>query len=105
MSFQNLDVQNFKEQIESNSNAVILDVRTPAEVAEINIPNHVAIDIMGTDFQGQVEKLDKSKDYYIYCRSGGRSANACGIMADMGFEKLYNLVGGITAWDAAGYND
>ncbi|HCQ29697.1 MAG TPA: rhodanese-like domain-containing protein, partial [Flavobacteriales bacterium] len=36
--------------------------------------------------------------YYVYCRSGGRSASACGAMASIGFPKLYNLAGGIMSW-------
>lgn len=105
MSFQNLNVQEFKEKIESDAEGVVLDVRTPAEIAEINIPNHAAIDFLAGGFQEKVADLDKTKTYYIYCRSGGRSANACQLMSQMGFEKLYNLLGGITAWEAAGYND
>lgn len=105
MSFQDLNVQEFKEKIENDSEGIVLDVRTPAEIAEINIPNHTAIDFMAGGFQEKVEELDKTKTYYIYCRSGGRSAKACELMSQKGFPKLYNLLGGITAWEAAGYND
>ena len=45
------------------------------------------------------ETLDKSKNYYVYCRSGARSANACAIMNELGFENAYNLLGGIIEWD------
>lgn len=41
--------------------------------------------------------MDKSKDYFIFCRSGNRSAQACGIMAELGFN-VYNLKGGVGMW-------
>ena len=47
----------------------------------------------------EVEKLDKSKNYYIYCRSGNRSGQACQIMDKLGFENTYNLMGGFNEWD------
>lgn len=88
------------ELIAKDDNAVILDVRTEDEVADGYIPNMVNIDIrMGQGFLNEVEKLDKSKNYYVYCRSGARSAQACGIMTEMGFETTYNLLGGFMEWD------
>ena len=45
-------------------------------------------------------ELDKSKNYYVYCRSGGRSAQACAVMTQMcGFENAYNLLGGFMNWE------
>jgi rhodanese-related sulfurtransferase len=46
-----------------------------------------------------LEELDKDKTYFVYCLAGGRSAQACGIMKQLGFEKVYNLVGGISQWE------
>ena len=46
-----------------------------------------------------LEALDKSKNYYVYCRSGARSAKACEIMNSIGFENAYNLLGGFLEWD------
>jgi len=43
--------------------------------------------------------LDKTKKYYVYCRSGGRSGQACNIMQQMGFGNTYNLIGGIMEWE------
>ena len=45
-----------------------------------------------------IQKLDKNKNYYVYCHSGVRSVQACQIMKSFGFENLYNLLGGISEW-------
>jgi len=86
--------------IETDENAFILDVRTDVEVEDGIIPNAKHIDIyLGQEFIDQVELLDKSKSYYIYCRSGNRSGQACNIMEELGFDNTYNLVGGFNEWD------
>lgn len=79
-------------------NAVLLDVRTAAEIAEANIDGHIAIDIQQPGFTEKVADLDKTKTYFIYCRSGNRSGQACKYLATQGFDKLYNLKGGMIAW-------
>ena len=86
-------------QLEKDDNAIILDVRTDEEVAEGKIPNAIKIDIYkGQGFIYAVEELDKSKNFYVYCRSGGRSAQACAIMNQLGFDTTYNLLGGFSEW-------
>ncbi|PIB32538.1 rhodanese [Gaetbulibacter sp. 5U11] len=86
-------------QLEKDDNAIILDVRTDEEVAEGKIPNAIHIDIYkGQGFIYAVEELDKSKNFYVYCRSGGRSAQACAIMNQLGFDTTYNLLGGFSEW-------
>lgn len=87
-------------ELENDNNAVILDVRTLEEVEQGIIPNAIHIDIyMGQGFVQELNKLDKTKNYYVYCRSGNRSRQACYIMDQMGFEKAYNLMGGIIDWN------
>lgn len=94
-----LSQTDWTNQLNADTNAVILDVRTEAEVAEKKIPNSINIDIYkGQGFIYQVEELDKSKNYYVYCRSGARSAQACSVMNQLGFENTYNLLGGILEW-------
>ena len=46
----------------------------------------------------EIEKLDKHNSYYVYCRTGVRSANSCQLMNELGFDKVYNLLGGIVEW-------
>lgn len=88
------------EQLEQDTNAVILDVRTPEEIEEGYIPNAINIDFyLGQEFLQELEKLDKSKNYYVYCRTGNRSRQACSLMNTMGIKKAYNLMGGIAEWE------
>jgi rhodanese-related sulfurtransferase len=87
-------------QLEADENSVILDVRTEDECNQGVIPNSINIDIyLGQEFMEQLETLDKTKNYYVYCRSGARSANACEAMNSLGFENAYNLLGGILEWN------
>ena len=96
----NLAQEDWVSQFEADENAVILDVRTAGEFNEGGIANAINIDIhLGQDFVTHIESLDKTKNYYVYCRSGMRSAKACGIMNELGFENAYNLVGGILEWE------
>ena len=95
----NLSQKDWTKQLDTDNNSVVLDVRTQDEVNKGIIPNAVHIDIYrGQGFIDEIKKLDKSKNYYVYCRSGGRSGQACAVMNQLGFEKAYNLVGGINDW-------
>ncbi|WP_373516160.1 rhodanese-like domain-containing protein [Pricia sp.] len=96
----NLSQQEWEDQLEKDENAFILDVRTPEELEGGHIPNAVNIDFyLGQDFLNEVEKLDKGKNYYVYCRSGNRSGQACVIMNSVGFKNAYNLEGGFMNWE------
>jgi rhodanese-related sulfurtransferase len=98
--FQNVDNKQFKELFKK-ANTLVLDVRTPKEVGEGYIPQaHFFLDINDASFESELTKLDKSKNYLVYCRSGARSARACKLMEEKGFKgELYNLAMGITGWD------
>src|SRR5690606_13835531 len=99
MVMANLTQEQWVAQLEKDTNAVILDCRTDAEVDEGIIPNAIHIDIYkGQDFINEIEALDKTKNYYVYCKSGGRSGQACSIMNQLGFENAYNLIGGFNEW-------
>jgi rhodanese-related sulfurtransferase len=76
---------------------VILDVRTPMEFKEGHIEQAQLIDYNGRNFETEIAKLDKSKKYLVYCKSGGRSASASEILTKKGF-KVFNLDGGISSW-------
>jgi phage shock protein E len=96
-------VKNIKQaefqKLAKDPNIVIIDVRTPGEVSEGYIDGATLfIDYNGSNFGSKISKLDKSKSYIIYCRSGGRSTRASELMASKGFKKLYNLEGGISGW-------
>lgn len=95
-----LSQEEWAEQLQQDDNAFILDVRTPEEVEDGYIPNATNIDIyLGQEFLDELEKLDKSKNYYVYCRSGNRSGQACALMENAGFANAYNLEGGFMDWE------
>lgn len=85
---------------EQTSESVILDVRTEEEFESGYIKGALNMDIRGgADFLASIESLDKSKSYFVYCRSGARSGQACQLMSQMGFNAVYNLEGGVLAWE------
>lgn len=96
---EDLTQEEWTEELANNDNAVVLDVRTEDEVAEGIIANAIHFDIYkGQEFINEIENLDKSKSYFVYCRSGNRSGQACQIMEQLGFENAYNLEGGMLEW-------
>ena len=85
---------------EQTLESVILDVRTEEEFESGYIKGALNMDIRGgADFLASIESLDKSKSYFVYCRSGARSGQACQLMSQMGFSAVYNLDGGVLAWE------
>lgn len=95
----NLAQQDWVDQLKADTDAVILDVRTAEECNEGIIPNSLNIDIYKSQgFIYEVDALDKTKNYYVYCKAGGRSAQACAVMNQLGFENTFNLEGGFMQW-------
>lgn len=95
-----LSQEEWESQLNGDDNAFILDVRTEDEIVDGYIPNATNIDIyLGEEFLAEIEKLDKTKNYYVYCRSGNRSGQACAIMNSIGIENTYNLEGGFMNWE------
>lgn len=95
-----LNQDEWRTQMRADRNAVILDVRTEEEIEEGYIAGAQFIDFyQGAGFLEAIDALDKSKSYYIYCRSGNRSGQACAIMNSRGFENTFNLAGGIQEWE------
>jgi rhodanese-related sulfurtransferase len=86
-----------------NPNFEIIDIRTPDEYAAGHLENAKLIDYYADNFKAELDKLDRTKSYLIYCRTGSRSGLARDIMEGMGFLSVYNMQGGITAWQAGGY--
>ena len=95
----NIEVVN-KSEYKSliKKNFPIIDVRTPAEFWEGHIDNAINIDFKSNSFINEISKLDKSKIYLIYCRSGNRSSKAATIMDSLGFKKTIDLEGGFLRW-------
>jgi len=92
-----LVASDFNTTIE-NKSVQLIDVRTPKEYKDGHIKNSENINFYDTDFLTQMNKLDKNKPLYIYCRSGGRSGKAAAQLKEQGFTKVYDLQGGILDW-------
>ena len=94
-----LEQDKWKIGFENDTDAVILDVRTPEEFEISRISKSINMDFYNPKtFMQEIGKLDKDKSYYIYCRTGVRSANSCQLMKELGFAITYNLIGGIVDW-------
>ena len=98
-NYEALSGHEFQQKYKTSPGAVLIDVRTAGEFRSGSIRGARNIDIMSANFAKQVEHLDKSKEYFLFCRSGSRSAQACSVMANNGF-KVYNLRGGVSDWPA-----
>jgi phage shock protein E len=98
---KDVDVKIFSDLV-SQKKGQILDVRTPEEWESGTIEGATKMNFFDKDFNQQLENLDKTKPIYVYCKSGGRSGKAAKQLEKMGFTTIYNLLGGITAWNAAG---
>lgn len=104
--FENLDVHQADTLITINENNdlfTILDVRTQGEYNEDHLVNAYMRDFYATDFRDQLDALNKNRIYLIYCRSGNRSGQAFDMMKELGFQEVYNMLGGITSWKNANY--
>jgi rhodanese-related sulfurtransferase len=92
----------FKNLIASG-NGIVLDVRTPVEVAKGIIADAYVIDINQRGFEEKLQSLPKDKEVYVYCAVGGRSRQAAEILLKNGFTKVYNLSSGIVDWKKNGF--
>jgi rhodanese-related sulfurtransferase len=79
-------------------NTVLLDVRTPAEVAAGALPGAINIDFKSAEFESRAKQLDRTKTYLVYCASGIRSAKAAQQLQALGLSSVFTLAGGLQAW-------
>lgn len=91
-SFKNLTVEEVIILWEANPDIIVIDVRTPDEIAQTGaIENSINIDFKSSDFKEKISALDKDKEYILFCKSGNRSGQASKIMVEMGFSNINNL--------------
>ncbi len=104
LSVQRVSAEKFKIMFESDDNAQLIDIRT---ASEYNEEGHIStaknIDYYSKAFRVELDRLDKAKTTYVYCRSGNRSASAVALMQTMGFTKIVELDGGILSWSSANF--
>lgn len=96
-----LNVTAFQTGITSNKGAIVLDVRTPGEFQGGHLATAVNINYNSDQFAVEINKLDKTKTYYVYCTAGVRSARAATLMRSQGFPNVLELKEGLNGWQAA----
>lgn len=96
-----LKASEFKQKFEQEG-GILLDVRTPQEVSSGRLEDASTIDFYDSDFKKKLDKIQKDKAVFVYCKSGGRSAKAASMLVELGVGKVYNLKGGVMAWKRAG---
>jgi molybdopterin/thiamine biosynthesis adenylyltransferase/rhodanese-related sulfurtransferase/molybdopterin converting factor small subunit len=91
-----IDVVELKQKIDRGDKFVLIDVREPHEYKICSIPGSKLIPL--GEFPQHVGEFNPEDDIVIHCRSGMRSAKACNVLRQAGFEHVRNVVGGILAW-------
>jgi len=100
-SIKVLEVSQFKQEIAKES-VQLIDVRTPKEYEAGHINHAVNIDYFDqANFEKKINRFDKNKPVYLYCKSGNRSGKAAAILNGLGFQEIYDLKGGFMAWQNA----
>jgi len=99
---KNVQAEEADQALKKEKQIVILDIRTPSEFKSGHLSHAKNIDFYESDFQKNLESLDKKKTYLVHCASGGRSAKARDLMKNLGFLQIYHLDGGIKGWIKAG---
>ncbi len=82
----------------AETNGFLLDVRTPEEFEAGNIEGSVNINFYDENFEEQLDSLDTMTPVFVYCKAGGRSAQARDILVEKDFIEVYNLSGGFSNW-------
>lgn len=92
--------EEWKKAVNQDEEAQILDVRDAEAFRESHIPGAKNVDVQDpAKFMESINDLEKDKGYYVYCNSGNRSNQACLVMDHEGFGHVYNLKGGMQAWN------
>lgn len=87
-----------KERLDAGDVPVLVDVREPVEATIADLPDHGQRRIPTGEFPARFAELDPASELVIYCRSGARSAWATAILMDHGYERVFNLRGGVLGW-------
>ena len=95
---QVLSADDFEKKYAETQNAQLLDVRTTGEYGGGHLPKAKNVDYKSPDFTEKIQTLDKTKPIFVYCLSGGRSAEAANIMRQNGFKEVYEMGGGYLKW-------
>ncbi len=100
VKYRDLDPETAAAELARDPSLRILDVRTAPEFASHRLPQAVLVPVQ--ELQARVGELDKHANWLVHCEHGRRSLHACEFLAQMGFDKLANLRGGLAHWAASG---
>lgn len=89
-------------ELAARDDVEVIDVRTPEEFEEGHLEGATRIGIADADFRDQLDELDRDGNYLVYCRTDNRSGQAVEVMREMGFDNVWDMDGGVTAWSDAG---
>ncbi|MCB0561712.1 MAG: rhodanese-like domain-containing protein [Lewinellaceae bacterium] len=95
----NLLPLDFARALDKKKEGLLIDVRTPEEFQQAHLPGAINISYLTPDLWDQLEQLDRNAAYFVYCRTERRSMRVCMLMQNGGFEKVYNMEGGLCAWE------
>lgn len=105
MPYTDIDVVTANNMITNGSypDLIILDVRTQGEYDVGHLENSILIPV--TELESRIDEIAQYKDteIIVYCRTGVRSAQASSILDSYNFKKVFNVIGGITAWESSNY--
>jgi len=101
LNFTSLDPQTFQALLKDKE-GILLDIRTSQEYDDFHLKDAINIDLYRSDFEEKINNLDKSFPYFIYCHTGSRTKMVLDIMKKGGFREVYDLKGGLLAWEVVG---
>lgn len=99
---KNITIDEAAKLVKSDTNVVVLDVRTPREFEAGHIKGATNINFNDKEFAKRVAALDKDKTYIVHCAAGGRSGKACEQIKTMDFKNMLHMNQGFNAWKEAG---
>lgn len=95
-TLNNMSIEDFSNVIKEDSDAIILDVRTPEEYEEDRFENAINFNYLSRTLSDDIDKLNPNKSYYVYCKTGRRSIRICTLLKNSGFKKVFNLDQGLS---------
>ncbi len=99
-----MSASELKSALEKEDEFVLVDVRTPEEYEAGHLDGSKLVPLDTLERNAENVLTDKNKKLYVYCRTGRRSAEAVGILKNKGYTNVYDVSGGITAWQSSGYS-
>lgn len=102
LSETSFNVVEFNQLLKASKSPQLIDVRTPEEYRQGHLKDALNVDWNSDDFDRMIQALDKDQPVYVYCLSGGRSASAAEKMRNSGFKEVFEMKGGILAWNKSG---